>query len=98
MTFYATDRMHAAASGRTPPRGLNGNLENPRTLVTVLQDLGLMVPSSLQVTAASGQSLRAASHKYTVKEVDAAIAKANLSMSDGMRLKSCMSRAGILPN
>lgn len=69
---------------------------NPNAIVGVLRSLQLQVPTSLTAAAAKGKSLRASGHRFTVKEVDAALTAANVPLSDRFRLKAALDRNGIL--
>jgi hypothetical protein len=69
---------------------------NPNAIVGVLRSLQLQVPTSLTAAAAKGESLRASGHRFTVKEVDAALTAANVPLSDRFRLKAALDRNGIL--
>ena len=93
-------RIHAAPTGEisigAPLERLPGDLGNAPSMVKTLQRLGLMVPSALSIAASSGQPMRASGHKYGVIEVDAALSRTNLSITDRLRLKSVMDRVGIL--
>ncbi len=89
-----------AVSPAIPPAAptlqhLPGNLGYPHSLVRALQGVGLMVPTKLSAAASTG-SLRASGHKYPITEVDAALAKTTLSLSERMRLKAAMGHAGII--
>jgi hypothetical protein len=95
------ERLHAVAptAGATTPAPLirlPGDLANPRTMVGVLNSLGLTVPNSLSAAAYKGESLRASGHRYAPNVVDAALSKTNFSLQDRMRLKSAMGHAGII--
>lgn len=89
-----------AVSPAIPPAAptlqhLPGNLGNPHALLWALQGVGLMVPTKLSAAAATG-NLRASGHRYPVTEVDAALSRTSLSLSERMRLKSAMGHAGII--
>ncbi len=92
-------KIHAVTPD-TPPAAptlqhLPGNLGNPHTLLWALQGVGLMVPTKLSASASTG-NLRASGHRYPVIEVDAALSKTSLPLSERMRLKSAMGHAGII--
>src|SRR5579863_9343604 len=93
MTTQIIDKMHAVAptAGATTAPSLirlPGDLGNERTLVGVLNDLGLTVPSSLSAAASSGKPLRARDHRYTTKVVDAALSNTDFYRQDRIRLKA----------
>jgi hypothetical protein len=68
------------------------------TLVKTLESLGLVVPSAMVLQAGQGGKLRDAGHRFTVKEVDAALSKAGVPISDRFRLKAAMTANQILGN
>jgi hypothetical protein len=68
----------------------------PNVIVGTLQALGLAVPPKLSAAAAKGEALRAADYRYTVKEVDAALTKANVPLGDRFRFKTALDRNNIL--
>jgi hypothetical protein len=68
----------------------------PGAVVATLQALGLNVPSQLAAVAAKGEALRAAAHRYPLKEVDAALAKADVPLADRFRFKTALDRNGLL--
>jgi hypothetical protein len=77
----------AAAANRRPlivPTRLD-----PRTVVGLLSKLGLAVPTAVTAAVAKG-NLRASGHRYTNKEIDAALSKANVGVSDRFRIKAAM--------
>ena len=67
-------------------------------LVTTLQSLGLMVPTSLTAAAGKGQQLRTAEHRLPLREVDAALSKHDVPITDRFRLKQAMVHNQILGN
>jgi hypothetical protein len=69
---------------------------NASVLVGVLRSLNLQVPTSLTAAAAKGESFRASGHRYTIKELDAALTAANVPISDRFRLKQALTHNGIL--
>jgi hypothetical protein len=83
--------LHAVAGKliHIPTHDLNAN-----AIVGVLRSLNLTIPTAVAAAAAKGESLRG-SHRYSVEEVDAVLAKANVSISDRLRLKAAMHRSGI---
>jgi hypothetical protein len=94
------DRMTAVvapsdAVAAKPFKNVPTNL-NPSAVVDVLRSLKLQVPTSLTAAAAKGESLRATGHKFTIKEVDAALTAANVPISDRFRLKAALDRNGLL--
>jgi len=95
MTSFTIDKIHAVQSGAPQLTHVPHSLDQ-RTLVDVLRRLYLTVPTSLAVTVSSGSSLRASGHAYTVKEVDAALARTILSIGDRIKIKAAMDRNGIL--
>ncbi len=101
MTTATIDKLNAVApqAGQATAPSLErlpGDLGNQRTLVGVLQSLGLVVPSSLSAAASKGQPLRASGHCYTRRTVDGALSRTNFSMQERMRLKAAMGHAGII--
>ena len=90
------DKLHAiAATDPAPLRYVPTNLD-PRTLVGVLQRLNLVVPAKLSAAAFGGQPPSASGHRFTIKEVDAALVNANVGISDRIRLKAAMGHSGIM--
>lgn len=92
MTTNTLTRIHAVSATRLTyiPASLD-----PRTLVDTLVRLGLIIPTKLAAAAAQGD-LRASGHFFTIKEVNEALATANVTISDRFRVKTAMGRAGIL--
>jgi len=78
-----------------PFKSMPTNL-TPSAIMDVLRGLSLQVPTSLTAAAAKGESLRASGHRFTVKEVDAALTAANVPISDRFRLKQALTHNGIL--
>ncbi len=68
---------------------------NANKLVEVLQQL-MPVPASIKAAASKEQPLRASGHKFTVKEIDDAMAGRVIGISDRFRLKAAMTQNGIL--
>ncbi|MGJ5095609.1 hypothetical protein ACQR18_26275 [Bradyrhizobium oligotrophicum] len=95
MTSYTINRIHAVSVDAPKLAYVPNNL-NPNTLVDVLRRLNLMVPTGLAVAASSGGSLRASGHAYTIREVDAALARTELGIGDRLKIKAAMDRNGIL--
>jgi hypothetical protein len=81
----------AAKPFKSMPTNLNAS-----AIVDVLRSLKLQVPTSLTAAAAKGEALRASGHRFTVKEVDAALTAADVPISDRFRLKAALDRNGIL--
>jgi hypothetical protein len=89
------DKLNAVSanpSGR--PVYIPGNI-NPRALVGVLGQLGLMIPAAVSAGVGSN-NLRASGHRFPVKELDDALNKANIPTTDRFRLKMAMTDNGIL--
>lgn len=93
MTTQTLDRMNAA-QGAKRLTYIPTNLE-PRALLDVLHRLGLAIPTKLAAAASAGD-LRASGHRFTIKEIDAALSQANVMLSDRFRVKTAMGRNGIL--
>jgi hypothetical protein len=98
MTHGTLDNIRAVApDGSTavkPFKYMPPNL-TPSVVVSTLASLGLTVPTKLTAAAASG-SLRSADYKFALKEVDAALSKADVPISDRFRFKEALSHNGIL--
>jgi len=92
MTTNTIARLHAVSAKRLTY--VPANLD-PRTLLDTLVRLGLTVPTKLAAAAAVGD-LKAGGHFFTIKEVDAALAAANVTTSDRIHIKTAMGRQGIL--
>jgi hypothetical protein len=69
---------------------------NPSALVKTLGALGLYVPTNVITAAAQGKHLREANHRFSLKEVDAALSKAGVSISDRFKFKAAMTDNAIL--
>jgi hypothetical protein len=99
MTTGMIDRMNAVAPNETAAADVISRVPtnlNASAIVCVLRNLNLQVPTSLTVAAAKGESLRASGHRYTVKELDAALTAANVPISDRFRFKRVLERNGLL--
>ncbi|MGH7484471.1 MAG: hypothetical protein ACREMY_02560 [bacterium] len=92
MIIESLNAVAANPSGR--PITLPPNLD-ARALVGLLSQLGLMIPTSVSASVAAN-NLRASGHRFTNKETDAALAAANLSITDRIKLKTAMGANGIL--
>jgi len=88
MSMVAPDDTAAPKSWNYIPTNLNQD-----ALLGALRRLGVITGEARVVNA-----LLAAGHKYPVKEVDAAMSKASVSIEDRFRLKAAMGRMGILGN
>ena len=96
MTAYTIDKIHAVQSSSPKLTHVPHSL-NASALVEVLRGLNLMVPTSLAAAASGGgDPLHASGHAYTVSEVDAALSRSNLTLGDRFKIKTAMSRNGIL--
>jgi hypothetical protein len=95
MTSHVFDRLHAVSVNDGKPVHIPTHID-ANALVSSLQSLGLMVPTSVSAAAAKGEPLRASRHRFTLKEIDGALSKANVDISDRFRLKTAMSQNGIL--
>ena len=95
MTASTINQMHAVDSGSIRPVRIPDNL-NPRALVSILGQMGLMIPTKLSAAAAGDQPLRASGHRFAIKEIDNALAGQDLSISDRIRIKRAMEANGIL--
>jgi hypothetical protein len=100
MTKHMIDSMQAIASGpaaaaASPFHYMPTSL-NAQAIVGVLRSLNLQVPTAITAAAAKGESLRASDHRYSVKEVDAALKAANVPIGDRFRFKAALDRNGIL--
>lgn len=95
MSSIAIDKICAVASDESKLTYVPNSLD-PQTLVDVLRRLNLMVPTGLAAAASSGGPLRAGRHAYTLKEVDAALARTNLAIGDRFKIKAAMDWNGIL--
>ena len=91
------EKMQAVAPATVTFRQMPPRL-SPDAIVGTLAALGLTVSTKLSAAAASGQPLRAAAHRFSLKEVDAALSKADVQITDRFRLKEAMSQNGILGN
>src|SRR5579871_1909317 len=105
MTAGTLNNIHAvvAPAARTPSSApmerLSCTLGDPLALVDLLDVLGLTVPPSLSAAASTGkklEDLRVSSHRYPVREVDAALSETKLSMQDRLRVKAALARAGLI--
>ena len=93
MTAIAGDPPAAPRPGRLNSIPTNLDAAN---IVRTLADLGLAIPTSIRAAAAKGERLRAAGHKFGMKEIDGALSAANIPISDRFLLKTAMGRNGIL--
>jgi hypothetical protein len=102
MTTHMIDKIQAIATSplAAAPRPFSHmpTSLNASVIVAVLRSLNLMVPTKLTAAAAKGEPLRASDHRYSVKEVDAALTKANVPIGDRFRFKAALDRNGILGN
>ncbi len=89
------DRMQAVGAVPGGPTVYVPNNLNPRAIVGVLSLLGLTIPTTVSAGVAK-DNLRASGHRFPVKEVDAALANANIPITDRFRLKMAMTDNGIL--
>ena len=88
-----TDNTVAVKPFKSMPMSLTAN-----ALVTTLQSLGLVVPTSLTAAVGKGLQLRTTEHRFPLREVDAALSKHNVPITDRFRLKAAMVQNQILGN
>jgi hypothetical protein len=72
------------------------NLENPATLAKLLPAAGLELPPAAMLAAGMGKSLSACGKRFSIAEVDAALAKHDLTPQERMHVKSAMGMHGLL--
>jgi hypothetical protein len=78
-----------------PLRNLPGRM-TASTLLGTFQKLGFNVPTTIETKVTAGELGKAVNFKISVKDLDAALAKTQLSISDRLKLKYSASQAGIL--
>jgi hypothetical protein len=86
-----TETAVAARPFRSVPHHLTAN-----ALVNTLQSLGLQVPMRMTAAVGLGRQLRTAGHRFPLKEVDAALSRHDVPVTDRFRLKSVMASNFIL--
>lgn len=97
---HIIERLTAVTDDTAPIRlfvSVPSNL-TANAVVKTLQSLGLTVPTSLTAAAGKGLQLRTAEHRFPLREVDAALSKANVPITDRFRLKQAMVHNQILGN
>jgi hypothetical protein len=94
LNAVAEGTVHAVAANNGRPIYVPDRLD-PRTLVGVLSQLGLVIPTAVSAGVAA-DNLRASGHKFSIKETDAVMASANLSISDRIKLKAAMSQNNLI--
>ena len=92
------DRIQAVTPAATKPFKNMPVRLTADAVVGTLRALGLAIPTSLATAVAAGQPLRAAAHRFPLKEIDAALTQANVPITDRFRFKEAMSQNGILGN
>jgi hypothetical protein len=103
MTAGMIEKMHGISittnQPATPPtvtfRSMPTNL-GPNAVVATLQALGLNIPTQLAAAAAKGEALRTAKSTYPLQEIDAALSKAVVPLSDRFRFKAALDHNGLL--
>jgi hypothetical protein len=66
------------------------------SILKVLGQLGFNVPITIESKVLAGELGTAVNFKISVKDIDAALAKTQLSISDRLKLKYSASQAGLL--
>ena len=94
MTTYDIDRLSAVTADHRPVHV--PTTFTPNELVSTLRRLSLTIPNTLSAVAAKGQPLSASRHRFTLKEVDAALFERGVGVSERIRIKAAMSQNGIL--
>ena len=95
---HVIDKLHAVteeAAAVRPFKSVPHHL-TANALVTTLQSLGLMVPMKVTAAVGRGLQLRTAGHRFSLKEVDAALSRHDVPITDRFRLKSVMAKNLIL--
>jgi hypothetical protein len=87
----APDNTAAVRPFKSMPFHLTAN-----ALVNTLQSLGLMVPMRMTAAVGLGLQLRTAGHRFSLREVDDALSRHNVPITDRFRLKSVMASNFIL--
>lgn len=94
--MYKIAKLNAIADTPVQPlRNLPGRM-TANTLLGTFQKLGFNVPSKVDAKINACDLGNAVNLKVSVKDLDAALAKTQLSISDRLKLKFCASQAGIL--
>jgi|SRR5665213_2724169 len=97
---YIIERLNAVTDDTAPAKPFKSVPSNltPNEVVQTLRSLGLLVPTKLAAAAGQGQHLRTAEHRFPLKEVDAALSKHDVPISDRFRFKQAMVANQILGN
>lgn len=98
--MHQIDRMTAIGSNPAVAPGhrltyIPPNL-NAANIVHTLAGLGLTIPTAITAAAAKGEPLITSRHKFSIKEIDGALSRADVSIADRFRLKTALSANGIL--
>ena len=99
-----TDGSYRITAGKTSPPDINWfhlpPMETPNALLAACSKLGLVsVPAAIQASAsASGQLLASGGIKLSVFDIDQALKRTNLGVSERIQFKRWLDRAGLIKN
>jgi hypothetical protein len=74
-----------------------GDLQNPATLLRVLERLDFAVAPAVRALAAAGQPIRQSARPIDLHALNAKLSQTNLSTTQRIALKSGLTRHGFLP-